>query len=89
MLDVGRTRKCEKAYWPNEATASQTQGQDGIMNDECRIMKGSAVELWISACDELSRVDCGLNAQSRERKRSVTTQFRRAGAVLRMGSLCV
>ena len=43
----------------------------------------------ISACDELSRVDCGLNAQSRERERPVTTQSRRAGVCLRTGSLCV
>ncbi len=28
MLDVGRARKCEKAYRPNEATASQAKGRN-------------------------------------------------------------
>ncbi len=30
MLDVGRARKCEKAYRPNEATASQTKGHNMV-----------------------------------------------------------
>ncbi len=28
MLDVGRARKCEKGYWPNEPTASQAKGRN-------------------------------------------------------------
>ncbi len=30
MLDVGRARKCEKGYWPNEATASQAKGHNMV-----------------------------------------------------------
>ena len=28
MLDVDKARKCEKAQWPNEPTASQTKGRN-------------------------------------------------------------